>query len=230
MRRVALLLAVAAAAVGASGCAGAEGRKAQELLEESEQAFAAVQTYRLGGRMTMSTPFGDFGLELTAAVDQREDAFVMRMRSADFPEVGTVVAVARGDRFWMKVGEGWEAIPAPAAGTTAADGLDILPYIEDVDVDEGRTVGAEPAVKITGVIDSGGFMEGFLAGMPSGFPTDSFDLGDMRAVVYLSERTHLPLRLLVDQSMEVDGERFEIRIDLAVTNVDEPVEVPSPAG
>jgi hypothetical protein len=228
MRRVALVLALAAVAAGASGCAGAEGRQAQELLEQSEQAFAAVQTYRLGGRMTMSTPLGDFGLELTAAVDQQEDAFVMRMRSADMPELGAVTAVARGDRFWLKAGGRWEAMPVPDAGTTAADQFDILPYIEDVDVDEGQTVSGEPAVKITGVIDSGGFLEGFTAGLPAGFPTGSFDLGDMRAVVYLSEGTHLPLRMLIDQSMEVEGERFEIRMDLALTDVDEPVQVPSP--
>ena len=58
MRRAALVLALALATITA-GCAGAEGRQAQELLDEAELAFAGLETYTLGGTMTMETPLGD---------------------------------------------------------------------------------------------------------------------------------------------------------------------------
>jgi hypothetical protein len=53
-------------------------------------------------------------------------------------------------------------------------------------------------------------------------------LGDTRAVIYLSDETRLPLRMLLDLSMEVEGETADMHLDYAITNVNEPVEVPDP--
>jgi hypothetical protein len=55
-------------------------------------------------------------------------------------------------------------------------------------------------------------------------------LGDTRAVIYLSDETRLPLRMLLDLSMEIEGETADMHLDYAITNVNEPVEVPDPVG
>ena len=74
MRRLTLVLLLLAVAVATAGCAGAEARKAEALLDESDEAFAALATYRMGGLMSMETPYGDVGFELSADVDQTEQA------------------------------------------------------------------------------------------------------------------------------------------------------------
>jgi hypothetical protein len=227
MRRLTLALALLAVAVLVTGCAGAEARKAEALIDESNEAFAALATYRLGGLMSMETPFGDIGFEIAAEVDQTEDAMSMTMSSPDLPG-GHVVMVVRGGSFWMNMnGSGWQPVPDPPSGMTGAEQFDLLPHVKDVEVDEGRTVDGEPAVKITGVLDLDSFTEGFMAGVPEGVDVDA-SFGDTRIVVFLSERTKLPLRMLLDQSMEIEGETVEMHMELALANVNEPVDIPYP--
>ena len=227
MRRLAFALVLLAVVVPTTGCAGAEGRKAEALLDESNEAFAALATYRLGGLMSMETSFGDIGFEIAADVDQTEEAMFMTMSSPDLPGAHVQMLV-RGDSFWMRMdGSGWQPVPNPPAGMTGAEQFDLLPYVKDVEVEEGKTVAGEPAVKITGVLDLDSFVEGFMAGLPEGAEVDaSFE--DTRIVVYLSERTKLPLRMLLDQSMEVEGETVAMHMELALTNLNEPVDIPNP--
>ena len=66
-----------------------------------------------------------------------------------------------------------------------------------------------------------------MAGLPSGADVDA-SFADTRVVVYLSEATKLPLRMLLDQSMEVQGNELTVSMDLALVDVNEPVEIPSP--
>jgi hypothetical protein len=227
MRRLTLALALLAVAIPTAGCAGAEGREAQALLDKSNEAFASVDTYRMGGRMSMTTPLGDIGFAIRADVDQRNEAMFMTMSSPELPGA-EIQMVVRGDLFWMKMaGSGWQRLPDPPVGMTGAKQFDLLPYVKDVEVDEGQTVAGEPAVKITGVLDLDSFAQGFMAGVPDGASVDA-SFGDTRIVVYLSEATSMPLRMLLDQSMEIEGESMEMQMDLALTNVNEPVRIPSP--
>ena len=54
-------------------------------------------------------------------------------------------------------------------------------------------------------------------------------LGDIRAVLYVSQTTHLPMRTLIDMPIHVAGETITMHIDLVITGVDEPVSIPSVA-
>jgi hypothetical protein len=226
MRRAALVLALVLATVTA-GCAGAEGRQAQELLDEAEQAFAELDTYTLGGTMTMETPLGELAVELRASIDQQAGAMLMTMRADDLPGFPAMQMVARPDGFWLKADGRWQALPLPPGTTAGAEQFDILPLVKDVDVDEGHTVGGEAAVKITGILDPGSFRAGFMAGLPEGVSVDA-SFSDTRVVVFLSEASRLPLRMLIDQSVEVEGEELTVRMDLALVNVNEPVKIPNP--
>ena len=226
MRRTALILALVVATVTA-GCAGAEGRQAQQLLDEAERAFAGLETYTLGGTMTMETPLGDLAVELKASVDQQAGAMLMTMRADDLPGFPKMQMVARPNGFWMRTDRGWQALPLPPGATAGAEQFDILPLVKDVDVDEGHTVGGEAAVKITGILDPGAFQAGFMAGLPEGVSVDA-SFSDTRVVVFLSEASRLPLRMLIDQSVEVEGEELTVRMDLALVNVNEPVTIPNP--
>jgi hypothetical protein len=227
MRRLTLALTLLAAVVSVAGCAGAEGREAQALLDKSNEAFASVATYRMGGLMRMETPIGEIGFEISADVDQADEAMFMTMSSPDLPGAHMQMVV-RDDSFWANMnGSGWQPLPNPPTGMTGVEQFDLLPHVKDVEVDEGRMVAGEPAVKITGVLDLDSFAEGFMAGLPDGADIDA-SFGDTRIVVFLSEATSLPLRMLMDQSMEIEGETMEVHMELAVTNVNEPVDIPNP--
>jgi hypothetical protein len=134
----------------------------------------------------------------------------------------------------MKAGGSWQRVQVPAGQATGMDQFDFVPYIKDVDVDDGQQVAGEPAVKITGVLDTAGLVNGFLGQLgtvPGGaLPDVSDGLGDTRVVLYVSETSHLPLRTLVDMSFEQGGESAEMHFDFAITNVDEPVAIPHPGG
>ena len=135
--------------------------------------------------------------------------------------------VARPDGFWMQMGGGWQRMPMPDGWTSGAEQFDVLPLVKDVAVDEGHTIDGEPAVKITGILEPESFRAGFMAGLPADVSVDT-SFSDTRVVVYLSEASRLPLRMLIDQSMELDGEDFTVSMDLALVGTNEPVEIPSP--
>lgn len=225
MRRAALIVFLALSVVTA-GCVGPEGRQAQELLDDAEQAFAELETYGLGGTMTTETPRGELAVDMHVSVDQQTGAMLMTMSADDVPGFPVMSVVARDNGFWMKAGGGWQSLPMPPGGTGAGQ-FDILPLVKDVDVDEGHTVGGEPALKITGILDPGSFQAGFMAGLPDDVSVDA-SFADTRAVVFLSEATRLPLRMLIDQSMEFQGEELTVSLDLALVDVNEPVHVPNP--
>ena len=66
-----------------------------------------------------------------------------------------------------------------------------------------------------------------MTGLPDGLDVDA-SFSDTRVVVFLSEATKLPLRMLIDQSLEVEAQELSLSMDLALVGVNEPVEIPNP--
>ena len=233
MRRAGLAFVLVLAALVPLGCAGAEGQRAQELLAQSDQALANVKSYRLAGRMWMETPVGDFGFVLRGGGNMKNGgSSFMTMSAEDVPGFFGVTVITRGQTMWVNVGGGWQRSELPAGTTTGVEQFDFTPYVKDVDVEDGHDVGGEPAVKVSGVFDTAGLVEGMLGqlgGVPGGtLPDLSEHLGDSRVVLYISETSHLPLRTLLDMSMEAEGERIDMHMDFALSGVNEPVKIPGP--
>jgi hypothetical protein len=233
MRRVVFAFALVLAALLPLGCSGAEGQRAQELLAQSDQALAGVKSYRLAGRMWMETPIGDFTFVLRGGGNSKNGgSSFMTMSSEDMPGFPGMTVITRGQTVWMSVGGGWQRSELPPGAATGAEQFDFTPYVKDVDVEEGQEVGGEPAVKVSGVFDTAGLVEGVfgqLGAVPGGALPDLEELfGDTRVVIYISETSHLPLRSLLDMSIEADGERVDMHMDFALSGVNEPVKIPGP--
>jgi outer membrane lipoprotein-sorting protein len=233
MRRVLLLAMLLLAALAPFGCAGADGQRARELLEESDQALAQVDSFRFSGRMTMSTSEGEFAIVLYGGGDAQPGGdFFMTMKAPELPAFPETTVVVRDNEAWMELNGGWQALPMPSGGSTGIGQFDLAPYVKDVELDEDAEVRGEPAVKITGVLDTARLFDGLLGQLGTAgagpMPDLSDMLGDTRVVIYLSDETTLPLRVLIDLSMQVEGERADMHLDYAITNVNEPVEVPDP--
>jgi hypothetical protein len=236
MRRLGILVVLATASLlPLTGCVGVEGKQAQDILGQADQAMAQAESFRFAGRLTLETSVGDFALVMRGAASKEDGgASVVTVSSDDVPGFREVTVVTRGQDVWMKAGGSWQRVQVPAGQATGMDQFDFVPYIKDVDVDDGQQVAGEPAVKITGVLDTAGLVNGFLGQLgtvPGGaLPDVSDGLGDTRVVLYVSETSHLPLRTLVDMSFEQGGESAEMHFDFAITNVDEPVAIPHPGG
>ncbi len=232
MRRAALVLVLLVAAFPL-GCAGAEGQQAQDLLAQSDQALAQVDSFRFAGRLWMETPVGNFTFVMRGGGNsQKGGSSFVTMQAEGVPEFPEVTVVTRGETAWVQAGQGWQRMPVPPGQPTGIEQFDFTQYVKDVDVDEGHSAGGEPAVKVTGVFNTGGLVEGVFSQLGSAaggaVPDLSESLGDTRVVIYISEVSHLPLRTLVDLTVEVAGEKAELHLDFAITDVNEPVKIPGP--
>jgi hypothetical protein len=231
MRRVALLAAVLLAV---AGCAGADGQRAQELLTQSNQAMAQVDTFRFAGRMTMEMPTGSFTFTMTGAGRQTGTPAAIVTMNADGVPGFPISVVTRGDVVWTKMAGGaWVRSTAPAGQATGLDQFDFTPYVKDVDVEDGQQVAGEPAVKLTGVLDTSAMVEGMLGQfgplLGGGDMSQVLDgLGDTRVVLYVSERNYLPLHTLVDMTIEAGGQSADMHLDFTITGVNQPVKIPQP--
>lgn len=240
MRRVLAPLVVALVAVGVSGCAGAEGQQAQELLLQSEQAVANVESFRFAARFWTSG--GDQGLTMVMkgggySKGKHAGDFFVQASVEGVPGFTGFTMVSRKGAVSMNAGGGWVPVPADAAAAqqnAALGGFDFTPYIKDVDVEQGKLVGGEPMTKITGVIDTEGLVDGVLGQLGgvselSGVGAFGAAFEDTRAVIYLSEVTHLPMRGLLDMTVEVLDQSVTMHLDYALQGVNEPVKIPNPA-
>jgi hypothetical protein len=234
MRRT-LVLLLAVAAVVTSGCSGPDARRAQELLAQSNAAFAQVDSFRFSARIWTSGAPQDFTMMM------RGGGYLRGKRAGDFyltgsvegmAELGEFAVLARGGTAYTKTNGTWVQTPLPATPDgrpEALAGFDLAPYITDVQVDEGPLVDGEPTTKITGVIDTTALLEGAFSqlGEVSGGGLDvSQVFDDTRAVLFISDVSQLPVRGLVDFGIELLGERIEMHMDFALTGFGEPVDFP----
>jgi hypothetical protein len=233
MRRIAAVLLLLAAFVASPGCTGEDGERAQELLAQSHEALARVESLRFAGRFTVKTSAGDVTFVMRGASTSRDGGSSFVSVHADelagFPEI---LVVSRRQEVWLNVGGAWQRTEAPAASSAGVGQFDFGPYVKDVRIADGDRVKGEAATKVTGVLDTAALVEGVLGGLgsvPGGaLPDLSDSLGDTRVVLYLSDATRLPLRTLVDTSMDAHGEHLDIHIDFAVDGFGEPVTIPRP--
>lgn len=238
MRRL-LPLALVVSALGVfTGCSGVDAQKAQGILEESTTAMADVKSVSFA--MRMWTSGGPAGSDVTVVMHgggyqkgKRAGESYLTMNASDLPGMGAMTIVIRHNVLYVKAGGSWSRVPAPA-DQSAADplaGFDITQYVTDVHVEGGVDIAGEPMDRITGVIDTSDALSGILGTLggsgASGLGDASDVLGDIRAVLYVSQTTHLPMRTLIDMPMHVAGETITMHMDLVITGVNKPVSIPS---
>jgi hypothetical protein len=238
MRRLLAFVLLSSAAAVASGCSGVDAQKAQTILNQSTTAMADVESVSFSMRMwTEGAPGGaDFTVLMHGGGYEKGkhagEAY-MTMTSDDVPGPGSMTVVIRRNVLYVKAGGTWSRVPAPA-GQTGADpmaGFDLTRYVTDVRVEEGVVLEGEPMDRITGVIDTSSAIDGLLGTLGGtgvgGLGAASDVLGDIRAVLYVSETTHLPMRTLVDMPMRIAGAKIVMHMDIAITGVNKPVDIPS---
>jgi hypothetical protein len=236
MRRIGVLVLAALSALALVGCSGADAQRAEELLAQSDQALRAVKAYRFAGRFWIESDMGNFTLVMRGGGHTRAGgASFLTMRSDDLPGFPEITVVQQGRTMWIRAGGVWQRTEVPAGQRTGLDQFDFSPYVKNVSVDEDAIVDGQPAAKITGVLDTTGMLESVFAslGGVSGSASLPFDqvansFRDTRVVLYVSDATHLPVRTLVDMSIEAEGEKVKMHLDFALEPAKRRVRVPIP--
>jgi hypothetical protein len=232
MRRALALLLLTATAAVAAGCSGADAQEAQDLLAQSNAAFAQVHSATFAARLSLTGGPAELTMTMSGggyAHGRRAGDFYL-LANSDNLGFRDLVLVSRSGRVAMSI-DGNRVGEVPLPDPTADNPLqlvDLSQYVKDVHVEHGKMIDGEPMTKLTGVIDTAGLAKGVLADLGAG--GEGLDLskalGDTRVVVYLSEATHLPMRGLVDVPMEVAGQKIAMHLDFAYTSYNERVEFP----
>jgi hypothetical protein len=233
-----------------AGCAaGPDGQRAQELLQQAQAANENVKSATYVATLALAGEGQKFQLSMEggallkgkAAGDQ-----FLRMRAEGLPaELGmsgdVMLMVKRGNQMTVRAGGQTQVVPAPrelaadmkAWGSLAS--LDLASCVEKVDVQEGRNLNGEPATRIAGTVDTG-CLVGSLAklsglGSLAGQSVDTGKLGDsvgdIRATLFVSERSHLLIGGLVSMSAHAQGRTLDVRFSYRLTSVNAPVRFPS---
>jgi hypothetical protein len=235
MRRMLALLALAALAAVVTGCSGRDAQEAQALLAQSEQALAKVRSATFTAKLWSEGGPQEFSLTMSgggyAQGKQAGDFYVVMSSSEELFQ--DLVLVQQGGRMSAKVGGVVmsEQLPftAPEQSLTF---VQLEPYVKDVQIEHGKLLAGESTTKITGVVDTQAFLEGSfgalsqMAGLGEGGLDVGDAFGDIRAVFYLSDRTRLPVRALVDLPMDILGEKVVLHMDFAYTSFNRKLDFP----
>jgi hypothetical protein len=249
-RTVIRLLAIAAAAAFLlSGCSTEEGNRAQDLLQQAEQAQAQLHSASFEASVGFLMDGKQVDLELKGAAS-KEGAW-MSMRATGIPEAGgkNFQMVVRGNRAWLSTTNGkWASMPVPKEMTGVSGSMgagafqELARYVRDVRVAEHQQIGGKPVTTIAGEIDTTGMIKamaklGSLSGSGSKSSKFSFDLddlgikfGDIKAVLSIDESTHLLSTALVTLGMEALGKTLDFEIRYRLTSSNKPVKFPSVTG
>jgi hypothetical protein len=232
MRRFLAPLLLAAVAAVASACSGADAQDAQQLLAQSDAAFADVDSVTFSATLTITAAGQEFKMNMNgggyAHGKHAGDVYLVATSTGlPFRELEMVES---SGRITMRVdGASVADVPAPNSADSQLKLVDFTQYVKDVHVEHGKVIDGEPMTKVRGVIDTAGLLGGVLGGL-SGSSAAGLDLsdvlGDTHVALYLSDVTHLPMRGLVDLSMRFGDRKGEMHMDFAYTSYNEKLDFP----
>lgn len=235
MRRLSVLLALAALPLALVACTGADGQKAASLLDQArvaqqsvrsenfslsatiDAAGKSVQVGATGGSILKGAGAGDFFADMTTTVPGSASPTSM-------------VMVKRGHTFTMTINGIAHRVPVPASvKASAPTGFDLnalTPYVKDVSV-SSLDVNGVTDDEIVGTID-GDALLGNLAGLDKGlFKGLGASLGDIKVTLLIPRDSHLVETALIDMTMHVAKQSMHMSLSYAVTSVNQPVAFPS---
>jgi hypothetical protein len=249
VKRILAVLAAFGLLVVAGCAAGPDGLEAKQILDQATAAEAQLESMTF----TMNIQGDMAGQTFTMQMDgggylkgEREGDLVMRasMTAPDLPATSFQM-VARDGRAYFNFNGMWQEIPGGLGQEQTAQleqqlsGFDFSKYVTNVTVEDGTTFLGEPVTKIVGTIDTKGLFGGLFDQLGSaagslggGFapPEGALDgIGDIRAVLYVSDATHLVQAMHMEFSFEEQGQKGSFAINYALRSVNEPVEIPEPA-
>lgn len=223
MRRLAVL-ALALPALAA--CSGEQGERAEQLLTRAQAAQSRLSSATFEARMNFTIDGQVFGLVVDGGgymKGPRAGDGIFAMHTEDVPGVNfNLEGVVRHGQVSMNVNGRRFSMPAPASAKQQFDWsgtmLDLAGYVKQVRVHEGRVAHGEFGSTITGVIDTEELLEALAglqplaraAGRSAPGLGDLANIGDIRAAVFVAERTGLIRSAVISLTMKAKGKTAKI--------------------
>lgn len=234
-----------------TGCAaGPDGERAQELLQQAQAADAKVKSSTYVATLAFSGAGQNFKLSMKGGAVAKGkgagDQF-LRMRAEGLPAglgLGAgdlMLMVKRGNRITLTAAGQTQVLKAPTTVTHdtktwgALASFELASCVEKVDVEEGRNLNGEPATRIAGTVDTVCLLKslaklsglGALTGQGLDASKLGGSVGDIRATLFVSERSQLLIGGLVSLTVESQGRKVDAQFSYRLTSVNEPVRFPS---
>jgi len=256
LRRVLIATVVLALALGASGCAGlplnssGDAAEAAALLKDAQEASSNLNSVGFFMTMNVDAAGQNFTMTMHGGAylkgDQAGDmALQMALNGAGVP-ANAMQMVLRDDRIYFELNGTWHQLPGKLdldqleQADSQIGGLDLVNYVKDVHVESHTTFLGEPVTKIAATISGQDLLKAALGQINSSLgqagdgsalqiPAGTFDVGDVRIVLYISDETHLMRAAHEDLTITVQGQKAHIVLDMSVVDVNQPVDIPNPS-
>ena len=240
------IVTVLAAGLLLAGCSSEEGIRAQELLQRAEAAQAQLHSSTFEGAVAITMDGEAFKLLFSGKTSGAGEWVSMKTAGAPNGAVLNMQLLVREGRAWVNADGRWQSTTLPTPGGTGATGSgatlgaaafqQLARNVQDVRVSEHQVIGGKPVTTIAGEIDTEGMLESltelgassFAEGFSLDFSKLGIEIGDMRAVLTVDERTHLLDSASVTLAISAQGRRMQIELRYRLTSANEPVRLPSP--
>jgi len=244
-RRPLAVLAVALPLL--AGCSGADAVRAQQLLQQAEQAQQQASSETFSAHLNVTLQGQAMELQLSGGGYMKGrhagDMYMDMRLSAPVALPFSTMRVAKvGASEWLELDGKRTMLPSSAAqsgststpaSSSALAAFDFTRYVKDVKVQGGETLNGHAVTKIVGVLDSASLLNAFskLGGLSratgASVPDFSGHVTDTRVVAYVDDQTHMLVAALADVSFHTSGGDAKLHLDLAITSVNRPVALPS---
>jgi hypothetical protein len=230
-----------------AGCGGEDALRAQQLLLDAQAAQARLSsaTFSVDLAFDVEGRQGAIVLEGGGYLKgRRAGDSVLKLRTEGLPEAKgfEFTLVTRGREAFVRMAGSWRRYPLPAGGRSRSGSLDVgellqfARYVKEVRVADGAVIDGEPTTRISGVLDTAGLLRS-LAGfgsLPGAAQLGSFDtsklaaeLGDVHAILLVSNRTGLVRMAIVELALEAEGHSAKLKLVYRLTSANRPVAIPS---
>jgi len=238
------LVALAVALPLLAGCSGADAVRAEQLLQQAQQAQQQASSETFSAHLNVTVQGQAMQLQLSGGgylKGARAGDMVMDLKlAAPVALPFTTARIAKvGQTAWLELDGRRTALPSvPGQTSTTYSSLissfDFTRYVKDVKVQGGQTLNGRPVTKIVGILDSASLLNAFskLGGLTqatggASLPDFVGHVTDTRVVAYLDDRTHMLVAALVDVGFHAGNEDAKLHLDLAITSVNRPVPLPA---
>jgi hypothetical protein len=240
------IVTILAAGLLLAGCSSEEGLRAQELLQQAETAQAKLHSSTFEGAVAVAMDGESFKLIFGGKSSGAGEWFSMRTSGAPDGADMNMEMLVRNGRAWVNADGAWRSAPLPNLGGTgsthgtgtlsAAAFQQLAKHVTDVRVSEHQLVGGKPVTTIAGEIDTEGMLESLTdlgsSSLAEGFSLDfsklGVEIGDIRAVLTVDERTHLLDTASVTLTISAQGKTMHLELRYRLTSANEPVRLPAP--
>jgi hypothetical protein len=235
-----LLATMVGAALLLAGCSSEEGLRAQALLQEAESAQARLASSTFDGTMSFSFQGEQIAMHFRGATSKQGEWFSLTASGVPGNGDFSMEMLSRDGRIWTNFDGRWQSTTVPpgagSTGMSATAFQELARYVKDVRVAEHQLVAGTLVTTIGGDIDTQAMVEALTKLGPladsGGLDLSKLgvEFGDIHALLTIDERTHLLGTALIRFGVEAQGEKMQFELRYRLTSVDEPVELPSPAG